>query len=76
MHVHTLDAEPYLDARDAISKFPERCTAIAARLDDEGELELFLPFGEEVLLNFRISPTPFYQEHPGRMVDSMASLGD
>ena len=30
----------YKSARDAVSKYPERCTAIAARLQD-GELELF-----------------------------------
>ncbi|MHC3835623.1 nucleotidyltransferase family protein, partial [Streptococcus thermophilus] len=41
-------------------KFPEKCTAIAARLNDNQELEVFIPFGPGDLTNFRVSPTPYY----------------
>lgn len=40
MHGHSPHTAPYQNARGAISKYPERCTAIAARLKD-GDLELF-----------------------------------
>ena len=41
-------------------KFPKKCTAIAARLNDNQELEVFIPFGIDDLVNFRVSPTPHY----------------
>ncbi|PNY18204.1 nucleotidyltransferase family protein [Streptococcus parauberis] len=66
MHVHTPNAQPYLNACDAIAKFPEKCTAIAARLDPENCLEVFLPYGESDILEFKVSPTPFYQEDTQR----------
>lgn len=64
-----------MDARDAIAKFPERCTAIAPRLDNQGESELFLPYDEEDLLNFVVAPSPFYQHQANRMVDYWNRLG-
>ncbi|WP_265456556.1 nucleotidyltransferase family protein [Enterococcus sp. HY326] len=67
MHQHNPGAEPYLNSQEAISKFPETCTAIAARLLAEGELELFLPYGAVDLLNFEVRPTPFFKETPERM---------
>ena len=48
MHQHSPHTAPYQSARDAVSKYPERCTAIAARLQD-GELEL-LPYGMRIFL--------------------------
>ena len=44
MHGHSPHTLPYTSSRDAISKYPERCTAIGARLDEEGQLEVFLPY--------------------------------
>lgn len=66
MHIHTPNAQPYQSARDAISKFPEKCTAIAARLNPDNQLDLFLPYGENDILAFKVNPTPFYQGDPER----------
>ncbi|ERJ77661.1 hypothetical protein HMPREF1557_00673 [Streptococcus sobrinus W1703] len=38
MHGHSPHTLPYTSSRNAISKYPERCTAIGARLDEEGQL--------------------------------------
>ena len=60
MNIHSPNTEKYISSTDAVSKFPEKCTAIAARLNDNQELEVFIPFGTDDLINFRISPTPHY----------------
>ncbi|VTT41459.1 nucleotidyltransferase family protein [Streptococcus porcinus] len=62
MHYHTPGASAYRSACDAISKFPEKCTAIGARLNDKNQLELFLPYGEADILQFQVNPTPYYTE--------------
>ena len=66
MHQHSPHTAPYQSARDAVSKYPERCTAIAARLQD-GEFELFLPYGDEDILNFVVQPTPHFLNDSERM---------
>ena len=58
----------YTSSTDAVSKFPEKCTAIAARLDNNQELELFTPYGTEDLINFKVSPTPHYSFDKERQV--------
>ena len=45
MNIHSPNTEKYVSSTDAVSKFPEKCTAIAARLNDNQELEVFIPFG-------------------------------
>ena len=60
MNIHSPNTEKYVSSTDAVSKFPEKCTAIAARLNDNQELEVFIPFGTNDLTNFRVSPTPHY----------------
>ena len=60
MNIHSPNTEKYISSTDAVSKFPEKCTAIAARLNDNEELEVFIPFGTDDLTNFRVSPTPHY----------------
>ena len=60
MNKHSPNTEKYVSSTDAVSKFPEKCTAIAARLNDYQELEVFIPFGTDDLTNFRVSPTPYY----------------
>ena len=60
MNIHSPNTEKYISSTDAVSKFPEKCTAIAARLNDNQELEVFIPFGTDDLINFRVSPTPHY----------------
>ncbi|SDQ47734.1 hypothetical protein SAMN05216392_1802 [Streptococcus equinus] len=66
MHCHSPHTAPYQSARDAISKYPERCTAIAARLKD-GDLELFLPCGDDDIVNFVVQPTPHFLADKDRM---------
>lgn len=67
MHGHSPHTLPYTSSKDAISKYPERCTAIGARLDEEGQLEVFLPYGLEDILNFVVRPTPHFKADKDRM---------
>lgn len=65
MHGHSPHTAPYQNARGAISKYPERCTAIVARLKD-GDLELFLPYGDDIV-NFIVQLTPHFLADEERM---------
>lgn len=66
MHVHNPDTAGYESARDAISKYPETATAVALRLIDD-ELELFAPYGLDVISRFEIHPTPYFKASDKRM---------
>ena len=68
MNIHSPNTEKYTSSTDTVSKFPEKCTAIAARLDNNQELELFTPYGTEDLINFKVSPTPHYSFDKERQV--------
>lgn len=67
MHQHSPHTEPYVNSCDAMSKYPERCTAIGLRLHTDATLELFAPYGLEDILNFQVSPTPHFLENDDRM---------
>ena len=67
MHQHSPHTEPYVNSCDAMSKYPERCTAIGLRLYADATLELFAPYGLEDILNFKVSPTPHFLENDDRM---------
>lgn len=67
MYLHSPHTVLYTSSRDAMSKYPERCTAIGLRLDDNGELELFAPYGLEDVFNFQVEPTPHFLEDFERM---------
>ncbi|MFC6348198.1 nucleotidyltransferase family protein [Vagococcus carniphilus] len=67
MHYHNPNAKEYLGSRDAISKFPEQCTAIGARLNASKKVELFIPYGTHDLTHFIVQPTPFFLEDTERM---------
>ena len=43
MHHHNPNTQPYSSSKDAMSKYPERCTAIGVRLLKDGRLDIFLP---------------------------------
>ena len=58
MHQHSPGTAPYRSACDAVSKYPEQCTALAVRLRKDGQLELFLPYGTNT--HFQISA--YYQK--------------
>ena len=67
MHQHSPHTEPYVNSCDAMSKYPERCTAIGLRLHTDATLELFAPYGLVDILNFQVSPTPHFFENDDRM---------
>lgn len=57
--MHTFNQDPaYQNLADAISYWPEKETAIAARLDQQGQLTLVAPFGTESLMAGLISYNP------------------
>lgn len=67
MHQYNPHTCPYKSSTDAISKFPETCTAIGIRLTKQHEIELFTPYGIDDLLCFRVLPTPYYLAHADRI---------
>jgi len=67
MHSHNPNTLPYKSSRDAISKFPETCTAIGARLTSNKEIELFCPYGIEDIVQFKVKPTYYFQEDSQRL---------
>lgn len=66
MHIHNPNTAVYTSSYDAISKFPETCTAIGARIN-KGNIELLAPHGIEDLVNFDVKPTPFFKNDSERM---------
>ena len=67
MHQHSPGTAPYRSACDAVSKYPEQCTALAVRLRKEGQLELFLPYGTSDIEDFIVQPTPHFLASPDRL---------
>lgn len=67
MHIHSPNSLPYQSSKDAIEKFPERCTAVGVRLLKEGNMELFAPFGMEDIYQYRVRPTPHFLADKNRM---------
>ena len=67
MHQHSPHTAPYTSSRDAMSKYPERCTAVGLRLNEDSDLEFFTPYGVEDILNFQVRPTPHFLENEDRM---------
>ena len=58
---HSGRQEPYRSVREALAHFPERCTAIGARLY-QGQVELLCPYGVADILSLQVRPTPDYLE--------------
>jgi uncharacterized protein len=58
MHLRNGDS-PYLDLEDAIRRWPETATAIAAR-KRAGRVELLAPFGIDDLVDLIVRPTPTF----------------
>ena len=67
MHQHSPYTAPYTSSRDAMSKYPERCTAVGLRLNEESDFELYAPYGLVEILNFQVRPTPHFLENQYRM---------
>lgn len=68
MNRHNPHTLPYTSVEDAISKFPEKCTAIGARLDANDKVELISPYGVSDIIQFIVRPTPFFKEDSDRML--------
>jgi hypothetical protein len=59
MHQRNGDA-PYADCLDAMRRWPDTATCIAARLAIDGTIELNAAYGFDDLLGCRLRPTPFF----------------
>ena len=66
MHIHSPNTQSYISSQDAMSKYPERCTAVGLRLLDNRQLELFAPYDLDDILHFRVQPTPHFLEDADR----------
>lgn len=61
--MHVLHGDrPYRDTSEAMSKWPETCTAVAVRLAGDDSLELLAPWGIEDMVNMRVRPTPAFEQ--------------
>jgi hypothetical protein len=60
MHERTGDP-PYANTADAVGRWPETCTAIAARLA-KGRVEILAPHGVSDLLGLIVRPTPAFEQ--------------
>lgn len=59
--MHTINNEtPFITLEDAITKCPETATAIAARLADDGTIEIIAPFGFDDLFRLIVQPTTHF----------------
>ena len=67
MHQHSPHTAPYTSSCDAMSKYPERCTVVGLRLNEESDFELYAPYSLEDILNFQVRPTPYFLENDDRM---------
>ncbi|WP_195854525.1 nucleotidyltransferase family protein [Aerococcus tenax] len=67
MHKHSPHTKRYTSSKDAVSKFPEKCTAIAARLSENGQVECYAPYGYEDIIHFKVAPTPHFLEDSERL---------
>jgi hypothetical protein len=57
MHIGNGDA-PYACVADAMLRWPETATAVAARLTQAGGLEINAPYGLDDLFALRLAPSP------------------
>ena len=63
MHQHSPHTAPYSSSCDAMSKYPERCTAVGLRLNEESDFELYVPYGLEDIFEFSSSSnSSFFRE--------------
>lgn len=51
---------PYSSSIDAISKFPETCTSLAIKFNQDHKLVLAAPYGIKDAVNLEVKPTPFF----------------
>ncbi|MNW51038.1 hypothetical protein D3C74_285090 [compost metagenome] len=61
MHLRN-GAAPYLSVEDAMKRWPETATAVGARLDAEGEVEILAPLGLADLLSLQVRQGPYFHD--------------
>lgn len=61
MHLRNGTA-PYLSVEDAMKRWPETATAVGARLDAAGEVELIAPLGLTDLLSLQVRQGPYFHD--------------
>lgn len=61
MHIRN-EAEPYSSIEDALSRWPETATAVAARLNHEDQLEICAPHGLDDLFQLIVRQSPFFED--------------
>lgn len=66
---------PYRDMADAISRWPETATAVAARLSTNGHVELLAPHGVGDLLGMIVRPTPAFGARREEVARRVAEKG-
>jgi hypothetical protein len=69
MHLRNGHA-PYLSCEHALSFWPETATALAARCNLSGQLDLMAPFGLDDLFDGIVRPTPWILEHAPDVFDA------
>lgn len=63
--MHLLNGEPMTNSfEEAIAQWPETATAIAVRLVNDDDLEVFAPYGVTDLQNMDVRPTPYHNIYP------------
>lgn len=68
MHERNGD-DPYTSSFDAVKRWPETATAVAVRLQDNGEIEVLAPFGLHDLFEGIIRPTPRFEDEKRHVFD-------
>lgn len=59
--MHLVNGErPYANTSEAVGKWPERCTAVAIRLNKLDQVELLAPWGIDDLVDMVVRPTPAF----------------
>lgn len=72
MHIWNKE-KPYKSLEDALSKWPETCTAIAVQMIKDEELEIIKPFGLGDLYRLIVAPTPHFKGKPERFKERYLS---
>lgn len=72
MHLKAGLATPYADTGDGLRHWTETATAVAARVNGAGKIEILAPFGLDDLFAKIVRPTPFFKD--GRMAQYRTRL--
>lgn len=67
MNGHNPNTPSYVSTRDAVYHYPEKCTAVAIRLN-QGEIEVFCPYGLDDIEQFKVTPTPYVMRDKKRII--------